>query len=441
MAHPLARAREARGWTRAEFARRLRAIGARRGIGLGTGKDGVLRWEMHGRRPDAPTQRMIACMLGIPAEMIERAPWPGWLEHDPLRQATDHPWTAAGAIEAINEVRQSMGMERRDFAILTGAALTTSLWGWLTADPAAAEQLALSRRVGENAVGRIEDRVRHLRHVDDLDGGGQLLTETAASLELVVHLLTDRSYSSAHGCRLYAAAADLARMHAWALFDVHGECSDTGFQAALRSAHASSDPALGGHILAFWSIAAYNTGRARDAETMTLAALSAVRGRTTPAVEGMLLSRRARARARLGDQAAFTDLDRAGELLDRSDGDDPEWVHWFDANELLGARASTCLDLDQPRHAEEIYQEAAAGFTEDRPRTHCLFTARRAHAQYLQGDLERACATAHEAVDLAEEISSHRTTGPLHDLARLMAPHTGVPAVRDLRERLRLTSQ
>ncbi|MFI9306640.1 hypothetical protein [Streptomyces triculaminicus] len=44
-------------------------------------------------------------------------------------------------------------------------------------------------------------------------------------------------------------------MHAWALFDVEDTCADAVFQAALRAAHASADPALGSHVLAFWAIA------------------------------------------------------------------------------------------------------------------------------------------------------------------------------------------
>lgn len=77
---------------------------------------------------------------------------------------------------------------------------------------------------------------------------------------------------------------------------------------------------------------------------MTNAALSAARGRTTPRVEAMLLSRRARARAHLSNPAAFTDLGKAADLLAaaaEAPGEDPEWVYWFDRSELLGTFAST----------------------------------------------------------------------------------------------------
>ncbi|MER6917151.1 XRE family transcriptional regulator [Streptomyces sp. NPDC000594] len=395
---------------------------------------------MTNRTPDEVTQHVIAELLGITADAVGRYPWPGWLALDPLLQPTPHRWDASGALQALDEVswrEVTVELHRRHFVQLTGGALTASLWSWLTADPVAAGQIVHDRRLGETAVAHIEDRVRRLRHADDIDGGGQVLSETALSLQMTIRLLKDRGYSDAHGARLYGAAADLTRMHAWAIFDLHDTCADGTFKTALHSAHAASDPALGAHILAFWSIAASGTGRPADAEAMTAAALSAARGRTTPRVEAMLLSRRARARARQNDPLAYADLDRSAELLDaRGHEEDPEWIYWFDRSEHLGALASTHLDMGHPDRAERTYADAAALFPADRARTQALFLSRRAEAQWRQGEAETACATAEKALDLTEAISSHRTAGPLHDLARRMRTHESVPAIRDFRERL-----
>ncbi|MEU8550563.1 XRE family transcriptional regulator [Streptomyces roseoverticillatus] len=432
--HLLTRALRARGWLPPEFARRICALGDQRHVAVGTGKDGVYRWQ-RGRNPDLPTQYLIAELLGIPASAVVRYPWPRW---DPLQQPNTHSWDAPGAIQALEEVsgKEIIEMQRRQFTQLTGVALTASLWAWLTANPAAAGQIAQGSRLGEAAVAHIEERVRQLRHADDIDGGGQLLDETSSSLRMVTTLLKDRSYTDAHGARLHGAAADLARMHAWALFDVEDTCADIVFQAVLRAAHASADPALGSHVLAFWAIAAYNSDRAADAEEMTAAAFSASRGRSTYRVEAMLLSRRARARAHQKNTAAFADLDRAADLLataDRHHGEDPEWVAWLDQAELLGAQASTHLDLDEPTCAEQLFSQTARLFPTDRIRTQALFLARQADAQWRQADPERACATAHRALalDLDEEISSHRAAGPLRDLATSMRTHTAIPAVKD----------
>ncbi|MGH3277307.1 MAG: hypothetical protein ACRDNZ_23640, partial [Streptosporangiaceae bacterium] len=260
-------------------------------------------------------------------------------------------------MEALDELLDCENMDRRNFILISGTTLTSSLLAWLTADPVAAGQIAGGRRIGESAVAHVEGRVRHLRLADDADGGEHLITEAAASLQLVTAILKDRCYVDAHGARLHAAAADLTRMTAWGTFDVKDVCADAVFDAALRAAQAASDPALGAHVLAFWAIAAYNTGRPGDADSMLSAALAAVRGRTAPRVEAMLYSRRARARAHLGDPRCWHDIVLASNRMDAaSDGDeDPEWVYWFDRAELLGAIASTHRDCGQPAQAEQEF--------------------------------------------------------------------------------------
>ncbi|WP_258020655.1 hypothetical protein [Streptomyces anatolicus] len=118
-------------------------------------------------------------------------------------------------------------------------------------------------------------------------------------------------YSLDHERRLYAAAADLERMRAWALFDVHGSCNDRIFKSALQSAHSAGDPGLGAHILTFWAAAAYNCDRPAEAESMASAALSTVRSKAAPFVEALAYAGRARARSHLGDERCWSDLDFA----------------------------------------------------------------------------------------------------------------------------------
>lgn len=440
--HPLERARTARGWSRPDMADRLRKISARDPdiATVGTGRDGIWRFEREGRVPDRLTQELIAQLLGIPPGAIDERSWPGWLHADPLQQPVPRPWDPSGAKQALGELLgyENMNATRRNFILIAGGTLTASLLAWLSADPAAAGQAAGGRRIGEAGVARIEERVRQLRLADDADGGGQLATEASATLRLAAGLLKDRSYTDAHGTRLYAAAADLSRMIGWSDFDLQDTCTDAAFDGALRSAQAAGDPALGAHILAFWSIAACNTGRLADAEAMTSAALAAVRGRTTPRVEAMLYSRRARARAHTGDARCWDDISRASVLLDAAGGhEDPEWAYWFNEAELLGVIASTRLDFGQPAQAEQAFAAAAACFPADRARTQALFLARQADAQLRQDEPELACATAERALELTAEISSHRSIGPLLDITTRMAPYSGVPAIRDFRDRAR----
>jgi hypothetical protein len=436
--HPLVRARKARNLERPDLAREVRRLSSELGTPRYPGSDGVQRWE-EGRIPDPETQRVLALLLGIDHALVDRRPWPGWLDFDPLQEPPSYPWTARGAIDALAEtLGNEDDMLRRTF-ITSSAAVTASLLQWLTADPVAAEQVEHGRRVGESGVAAIERRVRELRRVDDENGGGTLITDAGVTLAMVVDLLTNRSHTLAHGQRLHAAAADLARIRAWAAFDVHGRCDDRLFTTALQCAHAADDRPLGSHILTFWAAAAYNCDRPADAEAMASTALATVTGKTAPRVQALVHARRARARSHLGHDGCWADLDRAEALLALADGQadgEPEWAYWFDLSELQGARASTQLAMGRPADAEAAFAASARAFDGETVRTRAIYLVRQADAQRQQGHIEDACATAHQALDIAEEISSHRTNEPLHDLARDLRLHTHVPVVRELRERV-----
>ncbi|WP_314223567.1 helix-turn-helix domain-containing protein [Streptomyces zaehneri] len=439
--HRLVIARQARNMRRPDLARALRTLSAERKPALGTAPSGVLRWE-DGREPEKEAQKLLAELFDIDPCLVDTHPWPTWLEFDPLQQYSDFPWTPRGALDAL---RDSVGsdMHRRSF-IFSSTALTASLFSWLTADPAAASGITSGRRIGEAAVTHIERKVSALRRTDDEDGGGTLIREAEAGNAMVADLLENRSYSLDHGRRLYAAAADLERMRAWAIFDVHGSCDDRIFKSALHSAHSADDPALGAHILTFWAAAAYNCDRPVDAESIATAALSAVRGKASPRVEALVYARRARARSHLGDERCWSDLDFAERHLHRAeqskDEGEPAWAYWMNLAEFQGSRASTQLAMGRPRDAEATFKAAAQAFDGGAVRTHALYLARQADAQWRQGHHEEACVTAHQAMDLTDQISSHRTVGPLQDLVGTMASHQTLPAVRDLSERVTAVS-
>ncbi|MFF7098072.1 transcriptional regulator [Streptomyces rubradiris] len=356
---------------------------------------------------------------------------------DPLQWPALRPWTLLDARASLTDLAGSaVDTTRRELALIAGSTLTATLLAWITADPAAAGQMTTGRRIGEAAVARVEARAAALRHTDDADGGATILEETRSSFSLVTGLLRTRTCSDHHRGRLYAAASDLARQRAAALFDVHGQCADGAFETALRAARIADDDALGANVLNFWTVAAYNTGRYADAEAMASTGLAAVRGRSTPRVEAMLTSRRGRARAHLGDARCWRDFDRAEALLaTASEHDDPDWAYWFDQAEILGARASSHRDMGQPGPAAAEFSKVHDLIDPAHIRTTALYTARQADALLDQGEVERACVVAGHALDLTETISSHRSTGPLLNLAERLAPFDASRAAREFRDR------
>ncbi|MEV3951785.1 hypothetical protein AB0K57_29760 [Streptomyces halstedii] len=150
--------------------------------------------------------------------------------------------------------------------------------------------------------------------------------------------------------------------------------------------------------------------------------------------------RAGRARSHLGDERCWSDLDQAERHLHRAeqhpDEHEPEWAYWMDLAESQGSRASTQLAMGRPGDAEAAFAAAARAFDGGAVRTHALYLTRMAGAQWLQGHHKQTCGTAHQALDLTDQISSQRTVGPLQDLVATIASHKALPAVRDLRERI-----
>jgi hypothetical protein len=120
----------------------------------------------------------------------------------------------------------------------------------------------------------------------------------------------------------------------------------------------------------------------------------------------MLTSRRGRARAHLGDARCWDDFDRAESLLAKAEGHpDPDWAYWFDEAELADARASSHRDLRQSGPAADGFARGHDLIDPVHVRTTALYPARQADALLDQGEVERARATAHRALDLTEESS------------------------------------
>lgn len=94
--------------------------------------------------------------------------------------------------------------------------------------------------------------------------------------------------------------------------------------------------------------------------------------------------------------------------------------------------------MHQPGPAADAFAQAHTLFDPACVRTHALYLTRQADALFDQGEIERACATAGDALDLAESISSHRTTETLLGLADRLAAHN-TPQARDFSDRARTT--
>ena len=360
---------------------------------------------------------------------------------DGLRQA----WDGLGAMAALGEVVDADSMERRHFMAITGLSLTAVAHQWLL-DPARVAASVLGTRVDHAVVDDLERVAEARRRLDDALGGGSLLPATREDLRLVVALLKNSSYTEEVGRRLYAVAAEFARLAAWLAYDTgQPALAQRYFMAALRAAHVSGDRGTGANILGFMSIQAVYSDSPKDAVLLAESALNGDR-ELTPAVAASLHARVARGAAGVGDVSTWQRAqDRMFELLARSvPENEPSWIYWFTEADAHGTAGSALLALDRPGQAENHLRRAVALIDPACARDRAIWQCKLAKARVGAGSVEQGIATACEAASAIRRLNSPQAQQRLVEFRRAVDPYASSAAVREFdtkyRDLIRSTS-
>ncbi|MCZ1012146.1 transcriptional regulator [Streptomyces lydicus] len=405
---------------------------------MATRREKQSRWESGAATPELPARLAIADLHCIPAEAVHTLPWPDWLLLAlDNRSVVDLPWTQTGMLHALADTARGGPMDRRAFLIATGATLTGAADHFLASLGHPTSTATTGRlTVTPAMVDHLDQRLDHLRHLDDTLGGGTLRTLATEELKLASSLLDDARYTSTVGTRLHSVVAEGARLCGWLFFDSgHHAAAQRYFLTALRAAAAADDHATGANTLAFMAIQTYSTGNPADAVDLVEVAQNAVGRGATPRVKAMLHARIARAYAKTGQHkecahalnAAF-DAHAQG-----PHDDDPAWSYWLSTGELENLTGSCALDLGDPARALCHFDAAlAAAYDQDGyHRDHALYLTRTAEAHLAQGDIEHACASASRAVTLLGGVASARSSSTLNGFRDKLAPHHEAPAASD----------
>jgi transcriptional regulator with XRE-family HTH domain len=415
--HPLVEARRSRNWSQDTLALLLRRKG------LGTTRKTVTRWE-RGVVPEAAAQQALAALFGVPDEVRTRTPWPNWLPSI-LVAGIGQPWDEAGTLEALAEVAERVNVDRREFLALVGPELLLPIYTWRVNPGPWLVYRAHGEQVSPGLVDEIERLISVRRHMDDEHGGEMLLGMLHSDLRFVTEMLKHGRYRDTVGKRLYAAAAELSRLAGWAAFDSgrHAAAQQYYF-AGMRAASAVGDHALAVNIVGFLGIQAYTTGHLND--SVQLMETAAAESRKTPAiVQAMTWARAGRAYAKVGNKAtARNALNTATQFLGQAvSGDTPSWAYWVDETRLQAQIGRALFDLGDLRGAERDLTTAIAQCGEKYPRDRATWQGRVAIAQLRTGNLDEACASGKQTVDLlADHVDSERGVGFLRTLKAELEP-------------------
>lgn len=411
----------------------------------------VVRWEAGETTPQPWCRPKLAEALAVSVDELDAMLAEGQMEgaSDELSDDLEHdpvlvlPWNHRGTVESAVVLSEGDRVKRREFVFLTGMALTAPAHQWLVHEPGPLISGLSGRRVSAALVDRLMAMIPQLRTMDDVAGGGAMLSLAEQTFGVVARLLDRASYDEATGCKLHSALAELGRLAGYGAYDSGQPGLAQRYNiAALRAAHTINDRPLGAHILGFMAYQATRQARPAEAVTLIETALAGVRGRETPGLLAELYGWQADAFATLRDGSGCTvAMSKARTQIEHLNlDDDLPYLYWVTPAEITAYAGQCLLQRGDTGQAIALLDEGIALFDESFARDRQAYLTHLACARTRPGkqrDLDNAAARGMEAIDIAEILNSSYSVDLLRELCHQMEPHTKVPAVRDFLERAR----
>ena len=428
------------------LAARVRAEANRNGLNISPDHTSVKRW-LDGGKPHRDTVRCIAAALSSKPGRVVTFDEIGFggadsnttidLTHDAVLFPPD-PARATNALDSLTaaDIQDDTAVASTAWDPTPAPSVIT---GYLFSAPNWQDGSGAMRRGHDGMAARIRATVRSLQELDFRYGGGHTRKMLLSywRTEIIPALRNARGESARH---VYAAAADAAEVLGWSAYDAgHHGAAQRYFTQGLRLARDADDALMGGQILSNLSHQANYLGKFNEAIHFARAAQSAVLGHVSKTVNAMLFAMEARALASTGDaRGCAAALARAEqELANRREGDDPDWISYFDALELAGETAHCFRDLGHARNTQ-LFAAQAVDVQLTPPRTQSFLSIVHAEGALAAGNLDEAVLLAARSVELSDSLQSNRQLRYLANFCESLstAGHLAHPTVRDFIEGL-----
>ncbi|MBA2947159.1 transcriptional regulator [Streptomyces himalayensis] len=435
------------GCSNAGLARRVNVCGAEHGLDLRYDKTSVARW-LRGQQPRGQAPAIIAEALGRKLGRTVTIDEIGMANGKNLAAGVGLQFSPSvlGAIEQVCELYRS-DVGRRDFlsgSSVASSALVEPSRDWLISAPDPQVARSAGPRVGPADVDAVRSMTQALVDLDHQYGSGHVRPVVVHYLNSVVSGLLAGSYREAVGRELFAAVARLTELAGYMAVDTgQPGLAQRYYIQALRLAQAAGDRGYGGYVLAAsMSHLAAQLGNPREIAQLARAAQEGARGRVTPRAQAMFYAAEARGHALMGEaraaQAVIGKAVSAMEQADPGSGDDPAWIAHFDEAYLADELAHCHRDLGQPDAAGRQAEESLARHPQSRVRRRAIGLVLLATAQVQKREVEQACHTGLQAIELLGKLRSNRGAEYLEDLQERLAPYREESVVREFGARLEL---
>jgi hypothetical protein len=348
----------------------------------------------------------------------------------------------AGTVKACAALAGEGGpVQRREFLLLAGAALTAPSHQWLVQEPGKLAAALNGDRVTPALAARLPRMIEELRRMDDAHDPAVVRSLAERELAWVSGLLTNASYDQATGRGLHRALAEIGQITGYMAFDFGDHVrAQRCYLAALRAAHTAGDRLLGAHILKCMAEQAWELGRPQDALALIDSALAGIRPRRATGQLALLHSWRALAHAALGDQtAAQSAINTARTHAERQEtGQGPSWLYWLSPADITIKAGEALLVLRRFGPAEHMLSTGLATLPAERHLgDQQVFLIRMAVAQVHNNDVDAGLHTADRVLDLGLQRPSRRAADCIHELKDLLASRAASRPVAAFLDRAR----
>ncbi|GGU65981.1 hypothetical protein FHX79_112077 [Streptomyces cavourensis] len=449
------------GWSGAQLAREVNALGAAQGTPLHYDRTAVAHW-LAGSRPRSPAPALVAEALS------RRLGRPVREEDAGLGPESGAAQGERDAVESLDEALRTTGRRRVALAGAYSLAALTIPYGPLTkpyGPPAGAygppagtsgppfirnappdlmpyttPPSLPSGRVGMAHVASAQELLALFSRGDAVLGAGPVYEPLRQYLAATVLPWLKHDMRPAVRRELLTVASRLTYLCAFTHFDMNRHAAAQRlYLTSAELAGEAGDRVGRGLALRGLSVQAHALGHFTEAHHLAEQAANTALRHVPPHQQAFFHGQLAVTLAGRGDTGHARHLSLADRCLERSSSSGNTPVGAFHPGSLALQRAAVAVSTGDRHAAARALDLSLRHRPADERRSRALSLAELAEVQLAMGHLEQACRTWHEFLDAHPVVDSARADDRLRLLIARTRPYSGNPAVAALLGRVRET--
>lgn len=424
------------GWSGAQLARQVNALGAEQGTPLHYDRTTVAHW-LAGSRPRPPVPALVAEALSRRLGRPVPLPDTGLLDTRQPGHGAGAPPGEGSAVEHLDRILRAT--DRRGLTLL--GAYSLAALAIPAGPPATAEgrptAAAPPASAGPVHVSSARELLTVFSRSDITFGAGSVREPLRQYLSTTVLPWLRSDMKPAVRRDVFTVAAQLTYLCAFTHFDMNRHtAAQRLYLTSVELAREAGDTIGCALALRGLSVQAHELGHFAEADQLAEHAVQTGARHAPPHQQAFLLGQLAVTQADRGDRRHTRHLLAAERYLEKS-ADGASAVGAFHAGSLALQRAAVAKSQGDHRTAARSLTLSLRHRPSDERRSRALGLAELAETQLATGHLEQSCQTWHDFLDILPHIRSARADDRLRTLIAAVRPNVTNPAAAALLARAR----